>query len=387
MSTKAKKLAEPRERWRRFGWLYASIWLFYLADPLSVAWKSPSNPARYFAVVALTAFAALYIWLFHQARTIAARDSTVPIGRRWSYLALLLALGAAAIPAAGQHALAVLVYVAAASVMLLPSPQVWFMVTGLVAVAGVAPLAIPGWSAGSGLIFGILVASFAVWGVAQMLARHRELVAAQEEIARLAVAEERARTARDLHDILGHSLTVITVKAELAGRLMEVDPAKAAQEVADLERLSREALADVRSTIGGYREVTLTAELASARSALAAAGIASELPSAVDDVPSEHRALFAWAVREGVTNVVRHSGARHCAITMTSHSLQIVDDGSGPASSVDEGGDGHRQSGGHGLLGLRERARQLGGHLVLGRAKNGGFLLRVEWPDGGEDVT
>ena len=103
--------------------------------------------------------------------------------------------------------------------------------------------------------------------------RNAQLMVARDEVAELAVSAERERMARDMHDILGHSLTVITVKAELAGRLIEVDPAKAKAEIADLERLSREALADVRATIGGFREVTLARELANAKSALTAAGI------------------------------------------------------------------------------------------------------------------
>ncbi len=128
----------------------------------------------------------------------------------------------------------------------------------------------------------------------------------------MAVEQERARFARDLHDLLGHSLTVIAIKSELARRVMTNDPDRAAAEVADIERLAREALTDVRATVAGYREVTLSAEISSARSALDAAGLHAELPTAVDDVPGERRELFGWVLREGVTNVVRHSDASGC---------------------------------------------------------------------------
>jgi two-component system sensor histidine kinase DesK len=251
------------------------------------------------------------------------------------------------------------------------------------------------------------------------------------EVARLAVAEERLRFSRDLHDILGHSLTVITVKAELAGRLLDVDPVRAATEVADVEWLSRDALAQVRGAVSGYRDVTLPAEIASARSALEAAGIEPVLPAAVDDVPAERRELFGWAVREGVTNVVRHSGARRCRVSLTAGAVEVADDGggqaagsggAGAAAGLSEGApaagsssgaraagssegapaagpssgaraagssagalaaavyDGGPHGHGHGLAGLAERAAAAGGRLVVGRAPEGGFLLRVQVP-------
>ena len=119
-----------------------------------------------------------------------------------------------------------------------------------------------------------------------MMKRNIDLIRAHEENAELLVENERTRFARDLHDILGHSLTVITVKAELAGRLMDVDPARAKAEVADLERLSRDALADVRRAVEGYRDLTLPGELARARAALEAAEIRADLPNSTDDVPT-----------------------------------------------------------------------------------------------------
>ena len=148
----------------------------------------------------------------------------------------------------------------------------------------------------------------------------------------MAVEQERARFARDLHDLLGHSLTVIAIKSELARRVMANDPDRAAAEVADIERLAREALVDVRATVAGYREVTLAAEISSARSALDAAGVHAELPGAVDDVPGERRELFGWVLREGVTNVVRHSDASWVRVSVSARTVEIVDDGTGPAT-------------------------------------------------------
>ena len=193
-----------------------------------------------------------------------------------------------------------------------------------------AGFVVPGWTHDPGLLLSMLAATIAVWGVQQLLVRNTQLVAAEKENQRLAVSEERNRFARDLHDILGHSLTVITVKAELANKLMDVDPDRARAELADLERLSRDALADVRRAVEGYRELTLPGELARARMALEAAEIEADLPNSTDEVPSDKRELFAWTIREGVTNVIRHSNATRCTVVLHPDRVEIRDNGAGP---------------------------------------------------------
>jgi two-component system sensor histidine kinase DesK len=160
------------------------------------------------------------------------------------------------------------------------------------------------------------------------------------------------------------------VKSELARRVMDSDPRRAAAEVADIERLSREALADVRATVAGYRGVTLAAEISSARAALDAAGVVADLPGAVDEVPGERRELFGWVLREGVTNVIRHSDAQRVRVAVSARSVEIVDDGH-------PGPNGHE---GSGLAGLRERLDQVGGRLDAGPVEDGGFRLYAEVP-------
>ena len=163
---------------------------------------------------------------------------------------------------------------------------------------------------------------------------------------------------------------MVTVKAELAQRLLDVDPERARQELRDLEVLARDALSDVRATALGIRGISLPGEIAAAREALAAAHVVADLPGAADEVPSRHRELFAWTIREAVTNVVRHSRAAHCRVRLTPHSVEIADDGPGSGPPAPDG---------QGLTGLRDRARAAGARLTVGPNDNRpGFTVRVE---------
>lgn len=200
----------------------------------------------------------------------------------------------------------------------------------------------------------------------------RELQRTRQELAVAAVAAERVRIGRDLHDILGHSLTAITVKAGLARRLLEQSAEGAAAEIADIERMAREALADVRATASGYREVSLGSEISVAAAVLRAAGITPTLPQAVEHVQPAARELFGYVVREAVTNVVRHSQAGHCTITVGVDTVEIRDDGVGADCSDPVGS---------GLQGLGARVREAGGTLDAGPVPSGGFSVRATLPD------
>ncbi|SCG72915.1 two-component system, NarL family, sensor histidine kinase DesK [Micromonospora siamensis] len=364
-------------RWRLTGWLLAAVWLIFLNTALDTALHQEQVWRRVLGVGTLVAFGLGYVLAFEWGRLMRRSGRPIPSRRAWAILGGLLALGLAGMPGTGGEWMATLVFVAAAAIFLLPTRPAVVVVL----LAATTPLVlgrlVPGWGPERTIFFAVLLASLAMFGVSRLAQRNAELQAAQAEIRRLAVAEERARTARDLHDILGHSLTVVAVKAELAGRLLELDPARAATEIADVERLAREALADVRGTVGAYRGVGLGTELAGARSALTAAGIRAELPDGLPELPAERDELFGWAVREGVTNVVRHSGARRCEIRVTATAVEVRDDGRGPVAESDAAG--------HGLVGLRERASRLNAGVTVGRRSGGpGFLLRVAVP-GAED--
>jgi two-component system, NarL family, sensor histidine kinase DesK len=214
---------------------------------------------------------------------------------------------------------------------------------------------------------------------------------ARAELARTAVAEERLRISRDLHDLLGHSLSLIALKSELAGRMIESDPPRAAREIAELEAVARRSLAEVRQAVTGYRQPSLAAELAAARRMLASAGIDCrvDVPGTYA-LPPEVDALLAWTVREGSTNIVRHSGARHARITVTvtgaSASAELTDDGTGPGATETTGAEsttraiGATGTPGSGLAGLAERAGRLGGTLLAGAGEHGGFRVQVTVP-------
>ncbi|GAA4596800.1 sensor histidine kinase [Planotetraspora phitsanulokensis] len=208
----------------------------------------------------------------------------------------------------------------------------------------------------------------------------RELQETREELARAAVSEERLRFSRDLHDLLGHTLSVMVVKAEAVRRLAHRDADGAARQAADIEQIGREALTEVRAAVTGYRGRGLTAELDSARTVLADADIDVTVRTPVVRLSPETDVLLGWAVREGVTNVIRHSRARSCEIDLREPGglvLEIRDDGA-PAA-----GPGHR---GNGLVGLGERVAAVDGSLDAGPRPGGGFLLRVTLPEQGENV-
>ena len=201
---------------------------------------------------------------------------------------------------------------------------------------------------------------------------NRKLRKANEEIENLAKVAERERIARDLHDVLGHTLSVITLKAELAGKLMDRNPERAGKEIREVETISRQALSEVRDAIRGYRAKGLVAELAQAKSTLETAGLTVQCDAATSmQLPPMQESVLSLAVREGVTNVVRHANARNCRLRIEQQDgmcrLEIADDGQGFISME-----------GNGLRGMRERVEMLGG--TLDRRNKSGTTLTITLP-------
>ncbi|HEX5725688.1 MAG TPA: sensor histidine kinase [Longimicrobiaceae bacterium] len=196
---------------------------------------------------------------------------------------------------------------------------------------------------------------------------------AQEEVEHLAAVAERERIARDLHDVLGHTLSVIILKSELASRLAERDPERAAREIREVEQVSRKALNEVREAIRGYR-ATLDDEIARARSFLNAAGIRGEFSITLLPLDRAREEALALALREAVTNVVRHAEASVCRVRVESA-------GRACTLTVEDDGRGGLRAEGHGLRGMRERVEELGGSLALSGA--GGTRVTVTVPAAG----
>lgn len=218
-----------------------------------------------------------------------------------------------------------------------------------------------------------------------------ELRAAREEIARLAVTTERLRIARDLHDLLGHNLSLIALKSELAGRLISVAPERAAIEIGDVENVARTTLQEVREAVASYRQPTFSSELHGAQEILAAAGIAYRYEgdeSTLESLPTPIESVLSWAVREGVTNVIKHSRAHECTIRMMrgrqDACVEVIDDGVGvpslSASQPRSVASTDTSNGGNGLRGLAERVASLGGRCETGSHINGGFRLTISVP-------
>ena len=219
-------------------------------------------------------------------------------------------------------------------------------------------------------------------GVARLGSAIRELHAARQALARMKVEEERLRLARDLHDLLGQSLSVITLKSEVARGLITEDPARCAQELSEIEQVSRKTLREVRKTVAGYRQPTLSNELDGAQQLLEAAGIEYSIEELHEELPRSLDAVLAWTVRDGVTNVIRHSRARHCLLRFTREQGRI---GVEVLNDWEWGEDAPVQCAGQGsgLLGLRERVSVLGGTMEAGPLILSGkphFRLHVELP-------
>ncbi|MGW4489439.1 sensor histidine kinase [Amycolatopsis sp. NPDC004368] len=266
----------------------------------------------------------------------------------------------------------ILLYATATLAFLFPAG--WAALLDALAFGAVAIVLLAGgkMSADGGDLISVASITLAMFFMANLIRAIRRLEMANKEIATLAVANERQRVARDLHDLLGHSLTTITVKAGLARRVLESsgDVGRAVEEIREVEGLTRSALSDVRLTVSEYREVSLAAELAGARAALRAAEIEADLPYAVDNVAPQLQSTFGYVLREAITNVLRHSGAGRVRVRLGRDWLEIDDDGTGAEAQP-----------GNGLRGLTERLAAAGGTLRSGPRPGEGWVVRAEIPD------
>lgn len=326
--------------WTPYVWLiYLS---FFLVDPIA----GRTSAGEWLATAAVVAvFLPLYFWGFW----LRGRRALIPAG-------LILLLGVASAPWNFGGSV-FFVYAAASLAHAVPAREArWWLLLVLGIVLAEWQLAGLPWL--FPLVAGVL--SVMIGGInvhdAEVRRRDEALRRSQAEVERLAQVAERERIGRDLHDLLGHTLSLITLKAELAARLLERDPVAAGREVREVEAISRRALSEVRQAVLGYRAEGLAAEIERAGSALAAAGIECRRDVSPLALDADTDRTLAFALREATTNVLRHAAARSCAISLAAEEqavrLEVADDGRGGASPD-----------GAGLAGMRERVALLGGRV------------------------
>ena len=366
------------------GPLTSTVWLFFLVPPVVTLVQSHLYGWHTFIMLSLVlAIAGLYLWLVFRDTYSGARSADASHVRR--SLITLLVMGGLSVAGpliGGSDWLAFMIYTSAAAGSKLPSRLAYRAIGALVILTFLVSLAIrsPWLYIGQSVIL-VGVIGLITAGIVMLVSTIRELELAREERARLAVAEERLRLARDLHDLLGHSLSLIAVKSELAKHLVTHDADKARQEIEDIERVSRDALVDVRSTVSGYRQRTKAEELASATDMLTAADIDFQIHDSVDTIPPDVEHVLAWTIREGVTNVIRHSRASRCSISIKwiSDQVQCEVRNDSRASSEETAHD-TTHTPGNGLTGLSERVCDCAGKMDACRLSNGGFVLAVTLP-------
>lgn len=355
--------AAPSFTWRRarqnLVWIYVAGLIFIVFAIPGLSQGEPSRTELAGRIVLVVGIAASYV--------AAAWIADTPLWVRLSYIVGFVGLLSLTSTYSGWQFLNFGVYVAILMATLIPWRHARFSILawGLLLI-GIA-VSIGSWIPASMGLVGIGIGLATGGGIESGRVAGR-LSRVEERVSVLAVAAERERIGRDLHDILGHSLTAISIKSGLARKLVDADPEAARLQIAEVEEIARQALADVRATASGIREVRVATEIASARSILMAAGIDARTPSAVETMSPETAQLFGYVVREAVTNVVRHSEATTCTITVSGDEVAILDDGDGS----------HPPTGpGTGLDGLRQRVEAAGGTLEARRRGEGGFLVRA----------
>ncbi len=367
-------------------WGFWLMWLPFLIPVGMYLWALPSSPAKYLNFVQLTLFVSLYGWLTWNE----ARRMTSGVSRIFRYLPqknwrridqiatiVLVGLAAAASLSQGAQALGAFIFVSAAL-----SGKYTNVLKGAAILAGLMIL-----STMTGILIGALgtiivqnlflipVVGVTTTSFIRTINMNYELRSARQEIVRLAVSEERLRFARDLHDLLGHTLSLISIKSELAGHLIIENPQQARQEVLDIETAARAALQEVREAVAGYRKSTLSSELQHAGELLTAAGIHCKIQGDFLHIPASVESVFTWIIREGSTNIVRHSHAKHCAFIFTQQHQQVdlVIEDDGPHRD-------HVLGVGNGLNGIKERVLNIQGVCEYGPMENRGFRIWVQAP-------
>ncbi|QYM65348.1 sensor histidine kinase [Microbacterium sp. Se5.02b] len=356
--------------WARFGWLMAVIWLVFLVYPVLALLRSEASVA--WVVVGWTAlvlFVVLYVTGFMHGMRGGGGLGRPPSTRQWITFAALIACAVVSVPAEGGSALSFLPFIMSFASYGLTRVWHWITTIASVAIAALCVFLLPG-----GLSYLSVLAIIGLLGVVNTVSTWLIIRSAEAEQLglELATSEGREAVARDVHDLIGHSLTVVGLKAQLVRRLMDSDPGRAKAELADIERLTAEAIAGVRSSVAGARATTLVEQLASSRDSLRAADIDLRVDGEPATLSPVQAITASWILREATTNTLRHSEAHTVRVLLAPGRLVVEDDGIGMAEGAGDGA-------GNGIRGMRERAAEAGaGFLITAARESEGSGTRVE---------
>ncbi|WP_291279410.1 histidine kinase [Galactobacter sp.] len=357
--------------WTRYSWVMAALWLMFIFYPASALVSSPaSGSERILGWTGLVAFVVLYLLAFRLGHNTGV-SGAAPLPRTWWLFSAAVFSVLLTIPAIGDGAFSFLPFV-----VTIPAYQLsrWFFY----AVAAVSVLGLAGyvmvtgtWAENIALLIILVVLCMVHTVTTWLIGRSVEA----ERLSRdLVASEERETLARDVHDLLGHSLTVVKLKAELARKLIRKDPDRAERELAELDTLVAEAISGVRATVTGLRTEGLPAQLASATTAMEQAGIAVDVRGDEAKLSAAQSLVTAWILREATTNTLRHAQASRVCIGFRPGAFSFEDDGVGLAAG-DVG-----EPDGNGLRGMKERATVAGAELGVGVSHDlGGTRVELTW--------
>ncbi len=359
-------MMQTRRRWETLGRVFMCLWVLFTV-PTEYQLLAAGSLATVSVAAGFVIWAAVWIWLWIRAL---GRDHTAEVV---AFVVIMVILSEfALITPLPIGAGGVLVFAFVVAGVIFPWPAALWTIAGLSvlqAVLGTIRLEDPAMQISS-LLNSILVGGVGI-GARLLWIAYTELTEAREEIARLAVSEERLRFARDVHDVLGQSLATIVLKTELIGRQLPADADAAVRHgLDDVARVGRKSLADLREAVAGYRRPTLPEEMSSARALLQAAGITFAVDDRAGALPAEPDTVLAWCLREAVTNVVKHSEAKRCEVELSR------DDGVVRMSVVDDGKGAISFDGGSGVQGMHERLSRAGGTFELA---NGGRGVKLRF--------